>query len=486
MPDLSRRTERARSIFSLSVVLLVTSCHADHDHEPFVGYVSHSRFFEYHDRVDEPLCPTTLALLDRHAQRIGGKIGLSLDESNPFRYYKFRDDADFAAAGSGCPPENGACALGDAVYSTRFFHAHELAHDYVFRAWGGWSTGLVNEGEAVALSCEPSFELQPGQLPRAVLGSPDWRALLYLYGDSAVGYAAAGVFVTYLAERYGWSSIAELHHRIPPGISAADFEQEFAQVYPLSMDQAWAQALGTPGAAACQKDWQCVTSPIHVGEDASPDCDGEMHRSVSVSDSAGLVLALEGQNSELELRSCAAAPSAYYVLEGGQETAQSTHWAHLPPGSYAMISGDGPLLQSVSFRSELPSGVVGDTCASAGSVALDSAGDTYVDLLPGDTATSTPGTDASSRWIHLAGDDGLYSVSLLGLTWNDPLSSGALAVCDDCTEAAACVSLSQVNPVSVRIGKEAVLRMQGVLALPASSRTWGQLVFHSARSATSP
>src|SRR5690242_19344003 len=38
----------------------------------FVGTVSRSQFFEYHDEVDEPLCPTLLSMLDQHVQLIGG------------------------------------------------------------------------------------------------------------------------------------------------------------------------------------------------------------------------------------------------------------------------------------------------------------------------------------------------------------------------------------------------------------------------------
>src|SRR5262245_47710699 len=101
---------------------------------PFDGRVSRSQFFEYHDQVDEALCPTLLARLDQHAQLMGGKIGLSLDSGDPYRYYKFRDEAAFVAGAGACADYAGGCALGDVVYSTKYFHAHEQAHDYTFRA----------------------------------------------------------------------------------------------------------------------------------------------------------------------------------------------------------------------------------------------------------------------------------------------------------------------------------------------------------------
>jgi hypothetical protein len=140
----------------------------------------------------------------------------------------------------------------------------------------------------------------------------------------------------------------------------------------------------------------------------------------------------------------------------------------------------------VSLRSPLPEGVPGDTCSTAGTIALDRTADTYIDLLPEHAGAGTLGSDTTPSWIHVAGDGGMYSVSLVGVTWNDPFSSGALAVCEDCTEAASCVSLSQASAVSVRIGEQGVLRLRGVLALPAPSQTWGQLIFRSAQSAASP
>jgi len=45
---------------------------------PFVGDVSHSQFWEYHDRVSETLCPTLLSLLDQHTGHRGGAARCSL------------------------------------------------------------------------------------------------------------------------------------------------------------------------------------------------------------------------------------------------------------------------------------------------------------------------------------------------------------------------------------------------------------------------
>lgn len=449
-----------RSRWALVLVALAAAC----GDEPFAGDVSRSRFFEYHSQVREPLCPTLLAWLDRHAEVIGGKIGLTLDPDDPYRYYKFRDGAAFAADSGGCPPENGACALGDAVYSSTSFHAHEQAHDYVFRAWGGWSNGLFSEGEAVALSCMPFYELEPGQRPVDLVGSLDWRDLLNLFGDSDDGYAAAGFFVTYLAEHHGWPSIEVLHRKVSRGAAAADVERAFASVYPMSIDQAWADALGTAGAAPCQRDWQCLATSMAVGEVAAPECDGEMHRSVDVGAQGGAVLTVEGDDSRLMLLPCAAATPTSYTLDGGHAGRPATHWASLPPGSYAMFPG--PLPASVALRSDFPGPLVGSACASASLVSLDANGRTSIDLPGG-------GVDG---WMRLTGGGRTYDVFPYNLVWSDLLTPGPVSICDDCS-AVSCVPLAYGQPTRVLIGDQSVVRFQSVISFPPPSAAWGQLVF---------
>jgi hypothetical protein len=430
---------------------------------PFLGTVSRSQFFEYHDRVDEPLCPTLLSLLDEHALRIGGKIGLDPDPARPFRYYKFRDGQDLASSGA-CGSGPAACAPGDTVRSSEYFDAHELAHDYVNRAWQGQSIGLLNEGEAVALSCYPSSNLQPSVRPADALGNPDWRSLLYLQGNTTNGYVAAGLWMTNLAATYGWERARQLHQRVRPGISAADFEREFAQVYPLSMDEAWSQALDTAGAPPCQDEWNCDATPLDVGSTVQPACDGQMHRTITVTDQPGVVLGMGGMNSELLLRDCGATRAPTYELTGGWTT-RTTHAAVVPPGIYTLFSAPAPT--DVTFVSYLPAGFGAPACTSASGVALDPAQVTYLDLLAG----------SIDGWVPLAGGGSRYNVETLNLFWNGfPAAAGA-AICDGCDVAAACLGLPGGAATTVAVGAAGVLRLQGVTAFAATT-LYGQVVFY--------
>jgi hypothetical protein len=417
--------------------------------------VSHSQLFEYHDQINEPLCPTLLSELDQHARQVGGKIGLSLATgAPPFRYYKFHDYAAFAASRA-CPPDAGGCATGNEIYSPLFFHAHELAHDYVFRAWGGWSTGFLNEGEAVALSCQPLRFVAPTDRPIDVVNSVGWRELLDLSAANSKerdGYVAAGYLVTYLVAHYGWQRLAELHRRVAPGITATDFDRTFSEVFPIAMDQAWSSALDTAGAQPCFKDWLCSATPMTTGEDAPLGCDGQMHKSVTVTDQAGVELSISGGNGEITLvGGCSDAAPSWIELTGAFST-RATHWVNLKPGTYTiadLIATGGPA--DVVFGGYLPGGFLGSSCATAGAITLDANGDTYVDLLPG----------VASGWMNIVGGGGqAYVVSNYGISAGP---GGALEICDGCAATATCVPLSENSMSTVALGEHAVLHLQNAI-----------------------
>jgi hypothetical protein len=87
---------------AIGVAAALLSCS---DHRPFVGRVSYSKYFEYHDEETGPLCPGLLDLIDRHAEVIGGKIGTPLDPGgNRWRYYRFPNAQAFATQQQDCDP----------------------------------------------------------------------------------------------------------------------------------------------------------------------------------------------------------------------------------------------------------------------------------------------------------------------------------------------------------------------------------------------
>jgi hypothetical protein len=447
---------RTRMIRFISVGVLVVTCAAcgNDSGPPFVGTISRSQFFEYHDQVDETLCPTLLSQLDQHAQQIGGKVGFALGPGDaPLRYYKFRDENAFLDAHA-CLAEAGGCTNGNDIFSPMFFHAHEQSHDYVFRAWGGWSTELLNEGEAVALSCDPFSFIEPGQSPADVVGQIAWRDQLALTADSSDAhnaYIAAGYFVTYLVQQFGWPNLEALHRSVPYNVDADAFDRAFAAIYPLSMDEAWANALGASGGQPCLKDWLCDATPLAVGDIAPPSCDGQVHRSVAVTDQTGVGLSFQGGNGDLTLiGGCTDAAPTWLELIGGGGTSV-THWVSLTPGTYTLgellLAGAPP---TVSLAGYLPDGFPASTCESAGAVALDPVGDTFFDFQPG----------VVTGWMGVTGGGGQpFNASTYGIV-ADPTMGGVVEVCDGCDPSASCVSLlSASDTASVTLGDSAVVHL---------------------------
>jgi hypothetical protein len=397
------------------------------DPQPFEGTLLRSQYWEYHDHVSEPICPTLLAMLDQHTQVTGAELGLDLAQPTPpFRYYKFRDADDLKAAGV-CQAGSGACSTGQAVYSPRYFHAHEQAHAYAYRAWSGWSTQLLDEGVAVALSCDPFRFLGTEQSPRDLVGGLDWRDRLELEAKDSPGYLAAGYFVTYLVTRYGWAPLHALHDRVPAHVSSEQFERAFAALYPISVDEAWTRALSV-GMQPCLKDWMCAATPMGEHEVASLACDGQLHRSIVVTERARVGLTLQATNGALTLiRNCLEpAPTSLTLLGEGGST---THWLELAPGTYTLSDPTGTgALTCVMLESNQPGTLLAPTCESAGAIALDPSGETDVHFSK----------DTTEGWFGIVGTEGRgYAVHTEGLA-SAFATASPVEICDGCGAHAHC------------------------------------------------
>jgi hypothetical protein len=316
---------------ALSLWILANGCAPP---EPFIGQIHDSEFFTYHQEAQAALCPSLLTRLDEYVRNVLDQIGVGAKTRPPhFRYFKFRDEESFQEKQNVCPAHWGGCAIDEAVYSVQPFHTHELAHLVTLHAWGGQSVRLLNEGEAVALSCDPSeTSVSP---PAGMTMPPDWRQYLDIYGDDAYGYRLAGTFITHLATRYGWGKVGELHRSVGLDTSAEQLAAHFARVFPLSIDVAWAEATANPRASHCFTDWVCNGGPAIPGTFISADCDGETHQRIETTGYAGVVLAVGASN--VSLTECDRSEPSH-VLTGGDTFSRPsvTHFTALPPGSYAI------------------------------------------------------------------------------------------------------------------------------------------------------
>jgi hypothetical protein len=425
--------------------------------EPFVGRVDRSELFAYHTQGSEPLCPGVLPLLDRHARVTSARLGLELDPADaPFRYYQF--ESAQALEDSGVCPTTTHCEHGEAVYSTAPFFAHELAHAYVERAWGTYPVGLLAEGVAVALSCQPTLSraLALDEQPEIA----DWREVLYTSGsDNSLEYLAGGALVTLLASRYGWSSVGALFQRTPAGVSAADFEHEFASVFPISMDEAWADALRGGESPPCFQAWTCDdATPMTLGDTATIGCDGESHRSLSPVAQTGFVFTVRG--SAMAMVDCSRAARVHLFSDPSVASGplEAIHWATLAPGTYAVaqlvLMPDGQL----TWVGETARPILTDACGAGETVRLDPVVPTVVDFSRG----------AATGWIRLAGGNRPYLVEHANIVPSDGFLTMLLS------DACGALPHSIVNGQVASVGDDAVLHIVAGADSPAFSE-WGQL-----------
>jgi hypothetical protein len=418
---------------------------------PFVGDVSRSQYFEYHDQVNESLCPGLLALLDKHAEMIGGLLGLSLSpDATPFRYYRYESLEGYMEAF----PGSGGICIGDSVYSFEYFEPHELVHAYVFRAWGGWlSNGLLREGIAVALSCSPMVPL--------ALASYDWRDFLHLGSYSDAGYTLAGHFATYLIRQYGMQKFSQLYHAVPDEADAADFEAEFARLYPVSMDQAWQSASKAgkldSGLSGCLGDWDCWTTdpPLGLGEEIAQDCTTGIHRTLTVGDGQNGVILLKSGSDLVVWKTCWEDAGPYLVINDGPDLS-TVHWILMDPGTYTLTLWGSADLQ---LKSYVPAPFLGQACETAGEVQLDGQLTTQIDL---------PSVDGISGWIRLTGAVGKsYDLTPIALGFADDPSLPAsvrntLTYCDSCDPSATCVPIHSGVTHTLFVNQGSVLHLQNI------------------------
>ncbi len=432
-------------------VIFVSPCACEP--QPFEGRVSHGRYFEYHDREQEALCPELLPLLDEHAESVGSLIGSAPSSGDAFRYYKFRSFQELQASDD-CPSESGGCAFAGEVLSPKAFDTHELSHAYTFAAWHGPFNALLSEGVAVALSCSPAARYTFEG------AAPDWRDLLSLSGEepndnqtqaanheNAVRqYAAAGAFTTNLARRYGWARLAELYQRVPPGVSELDFQRQFSQVLPASVDHEWSLALGNGDAPACVPDPQCALDAQEDGQRLGAACVGA-ERPIDLVANIGARISFVGTG--FTLQSCSDSTQTYWFVGSEATAVQTTHVLQLPRDRYLLVYDRDLPASDFALESYFMHSLVGD-CGVSEPLQLEGSQPTIIDLPPG-TTTGWLALNGASRYL---------------VAPHPSILSGKIELCDQCGLAASsCSAIPVGESTAVTVTAGSWLKLDNLISL---------------------
>lgn len=435
-----RKTNLAHLAFG--VILLVCISCGGRRVAPFEGQVYRSGSFEYHEEeTSTALCPDLLPLLDTHLADFEALTGRHLTPP-AFEYYHFASESGRRSYGCGTD-----CTIDQAVYAVDPFASHELFHAYAHRAIGSApSIGLLEEGLATAFACLPV---------RSSNGSwgLDWHDVLHvaeatedLYDiDIEDQYAAAGAFVAYLYYTFGWDRLALLYGAIHRRDDVALFERAVQSLYGTDMDSLWRDSQILKNRRICIGDWTCRSAPLLLGKPARQACDGEIHKSLELSQTASV--AVFTTNPVMLWEDCLAEPGPSAVL--GHNMGPSVSWVSLPPGKFSLTKTSGsrsinapyyPESFSLQLLSEIPGDLLATSCKEALTIPLDPRTQTRILFPP---------TLSLNGWVGLDGSaGGTFSVTPYQLlTTPQPGMSvdaapGDISLCDGCSADATCRSIA--------------------------------------------
>jgi hypothetical protein len=245
------------------------------------GSEYHSANFDYlFHPTDTTVCPSVMDSLEEHRALISSYLHIDPDSLPPVTYFKMRDEREYLARCT-VGGDGAANAGKDYVVSPVPFDEHELIHTITLGAWG-FSTRFLEEGIAVALSCDPAAvavtdapynhwspqfdslgsESSPASVALYTVGVPATITNLYDIDVSGnAGYSAAGAVTTYLLDSGSVDKLAELWAHVSMDASESDFSAALENVYGFSLEEVW-QSLQTTRHRPCAPVWMCSLPEI--------------------------------------------------------------------------------------------------------------------------------------------------------------------------------------------------------------------------------
>jgi len=292
-----------------------------------------SEHFEYHYcEGDEEVGSDLLPELERHLNVMVSYLGMSVTEiDTPIVYLK--DPRGSFRGGF----RSGSVTL----QVSEAFLEHELVHAYVVPQWGG-APSLLAEGLASSLGCDAEGGL--------FADTQDWRGFLHfdpLAEGATEGYKLGQYFVTRLLTSYGVDKLRDLYQRSGSKISNRSFERLFEEIYTLSLDDVWAEALAAQ--EFCVPVWDCASPALKEGSiSLSQQRPRSGARLLELNEENGVMAQMQGSGFTTIRCESLTPVSRPLLLAGGEQgflskldpDNWSDAWLDLPPGSYALIHMD--------------------------------------------------------------------------------------------------------------------------------------------------
>lgn len=152
-----------------------------------------------------------------------------------------------------------ACYYRSVVFAATPFHRHELVHA-ALHAGGLDGSSALQEGAAELFSCAPSGLVLDGDLPLAHLANSS-----AFYGATDLTYAGATAFVSFLLDRGGEATFAELMDATDRCTSLGGLDSATRRLYGESIEDlhaAWRAEPPQPGYRVCRPVYECSSPEL--------------------------------------------------------------------------------------------------------------------------------------------------------------------------------------------------------------------------------
>jgi hypothetical protein len=259
--------------------ICLTTCHPTGFE--FKDSAYHSAHFDYLFHADDTtVCPDVMDSLEQHESLLASYLGIDESSLPRVTYFKLRDKNEYDARNDSVAGAE-ANAGPTFVVSPVPFDEHELMHTITLGAWGA-SSHFLEEGIAVALSCQPAavevtnapynnwatsndtipYESNPTHVALYTGNTKATISQLYdIYASGSPGYAVAGSVATYLVDSAGVERFRQLWGAVSSSTSEADFSVALRNTYGFSLEEVW-QTLQTTRHRPCAPVWMCSLPQI--------------------------------------------------------------------------------------------------------------------------------------------------------------------------------------------------------------------------------